>query len=104
VYHIHAGTVVELEGDPLMIKGFYDAFRTIKRNLPQGIFFEMSWALYVNVPVASGGIHCGQMHQLVYYLGDDVVYNLVVVQLVTLMVSKLVLQLTNVATCMIFSS
>ncbi len=25
------------------------------------------------VPVASGGIHCGQMHQLIHYLGDDVV-------------------------------
>jgi len=25
------------------------------------------------VPVASGGIHCGQMHQLINYLGDDVV-------------------------------
>merc|ERR1711988_1427749 len=25
------------------------------------------------MPVASGGIHCGQMHQLLDYLGDDVV-------------------------------
>jgi ribulose-bisphosphate carboxylase large chain len=25
------------------------------------------------MPVASGGIHCGQMHQLLNYLGDDVV-------------------------------
>jgi ribulose-bisphosphate carboxylase large chain len=25
------------------------------------------------LPVASGGIHCGQMHQLVHYLGDDVI-------------------------------
>ena len=25
------------------------------------------------MPVASGGIHCGQMHQLIHYLGDDVV-------------------------------
>jgi ribulose 1,5-bisphosphate carboxylase large subunit-like protein len=39
------------------------------------------------------GIHCGQMHQLVHYLGDDVVL-LVVVQLVTLMGIKQVLQLT----------
>ena len=34
----------------------------------------MDWAaLRKCCPVASGGIHCGQMHQLVYYLGDDCV-------------------------------
>jgi len=77
VDHIHAGTVVgKLEGDPLMIKGFYDTLRltTMDVNLPFGIFFEMDWAsLRKCMPVASGGIHCGQMHQLIYYLGDDVV-------------------------------
>jgi ribulose-bisphosphate carboxylase large chain len=25
------------------------------------------------MPVASGGIHAGQMHQLLHYLGEDVV-------------------------------
>jgi ribulose-bisphosphate carboxylase large chain len=77
VDHIHAGTVVgKLEGDPLMIKGFYDTLRlpSLAVNLPFGIFFEMDWAsLRKCLPVASGGIHCGQMHQLVHYLGDDVV-------------------------------
>ena len=77
VDHIHAGTVVgKLEGDPLMIKGFYDTLRltNLEVNLPFGIFFEMDWAsLRKCMPVASGGIHAGQMHQLVYYLGDDVV-------------------------------
>ena len=77
VDHIHAGTVVgKLEGDPLMVKGFYNTLlqNTLSINLPQGIFFEMDWAsLRKCCPVASGGIHCGQMHQLVYYLGDDVV-------------------------------
>jgi len=77
VDHIHAGTVVgKLEGDPLMIKGFYDILRetNLDVNLPYGIFFEMTWAsLRRCMPVASGGIHCGQMHQLVHYLGDDVV-------------------------------
>jgi ribulose-bisphosphate carboxylase large chain len=77
VDHIHAGTVVgKLEGDPLMVKGFYNVLLDTKLeiNLPQGIFFEMDWAaLRKCCPVASGGIHCGQMHQLVYYLGDDVV-------------------------------
>ena len=77
VDHIHAGTVVgKLEGDPLMIKGFYDILRQTKNevNLPFGIFFEMDWAsLRKCMPVASGGIHCGQMHQLLHYLGDDVI-------------------------------
>jgi ribulose-bisphosphate carboxylase large chain len=77
VDHIHAGTVVgKLEGDPLMIQGFYDTLLSAKLdvNLPRGQFFEMDWAsLRKCMPVASGGIHCGQMHQLLDYLGDDVV-------------------------------
>ena len=77
VDHIHAGTVVgKLEGDPLMIKGFYNTLLKthLDVNLPQGIFFEQDWASLRKVtPVASGGIHCGQMHQLLDYLGDDVV-------------------------------
>jgi len=77
VDHIHAGTVVgKLEGDPLMVKGFYNVLLEPKLeiNLPQGIFFDMDWAaLRKCLPVASGGIHCGQMHQLLYYLGDDVI-------------------------------
>jgi ribulose-bisphosphate carboxylase large chain len=77
VDHIHAGTVVgKLEGDPLMIKGFYDTLlkTELKVNLPYGLFFEMDWAsLRKCMPVASGGIHCGQMHQLIHYLGDDVI-------------------------------
>jgi len=77
VDHIHAGTVVgKLEGDPLMIKGFYNVLleTSLDINLPQGIFFAQDWAsLRKCMPVASGGIHCGQMHQLINYLGDDVV-------------------------------
>jgi len=77
VDHIHAGTVVgKLEGDPLMIQGFYDVLLATKIsvNLPRGEFFDMDWAaLRKCMPVASGGIHCGQMHQLLDYLGDDVV-------------------------------
>ncbi|CAN0454502.1 unnamed protein product, partial [Ascophyllum nodosum] len=46
----------------------------LKINLAEGLFFDMDWAsLRKCVPVASGDIHCGQMHQLLYYLGDDVV-------------------------------
>jgi ribulose-bisphosphate carboxylase large chain len=77
VDHIHAGTVVgKLEGDPLMVKGFYNVLlqTNLEVNLPQGIFFEQDWAaLRKVVPVASGGIHIGQMHQLLHYLGEDCV-------------------------------
>lgn len=77
VDHIHAGTVVgKLEGDPLMIKGFYDTLREprLSVSLENGLFFEQDWASLRKVmPVASGGIHAGQMHQLLHYLGEDVV-------------------------------
>jgi ribulose-bisphosphate carboxylase large chain len=77
VDHIHAGTVVgKLEGDPLMIRGFYDTLREThtKVQLENGLFFEQEWASLNKVmPVASGGIHAGQMHQLLHYLGEDVV-------------------------------
>jgi ribulose-bisphosphate carboxylase large chain len=77
VDHIHAGTVVgKLEGDPLMVKGFYNTLLDVKTdvNLSQGLFFAQDWAsLRKCMPVASGGIHCGQLHQLINYLGDDVV-------------------------------
>jgi ribulose-bisphosphate carboxylase large chain len=77
VDHIHAGTVVgKLEGDPLMVKGFYNTLLNVTTdiNLPQGLFFAQDWAsLRKCLPVASGGIHCGQMHMLLDYLGDDVV-------------------------------
>jgi ribulose-bisphosphate carboxylase large chain len=77
VDHLHAGTVVgKLEGDPRMIKGYYDTLR--ERHTPaaleNGLFFDQDWASLNRVmPVASGGIHAGQMHQLVHYLGEDVV-------------------------------
>ena len=77
VDHIHAGTVVgKLEGDPLMIAGFYDVLREdhVAENLEHGIFFDQDWASLKKVmPVASGGIHAGQMHQLIHYLGEDVI-------------------------------
>jgi len=77
VDHIHAGTVVgKLEGDPMMIRGFYDTLLDTHTpvQLEKGLFFEQPWASLNKVmPVASGGIHAGQMHQLLTYLGDDVV-------------------------------
>merc|ERR1711976_1097114 len=63
VDHIHAGTVVgKLEGDPLMVRGFYKTLldNSLAVNLPEGIFFDMDWAsLRKTLPVASGGIHAG---------------------------------------------
>ncbi|CAN5417886.1 form I ribulose bisphosphate carboxylase large subunit [soil metagenome] len=77
VDHLHAGTVVgKLEGDPATTKGFYDTLRDdhIPANPGNGIFFDQDWASLAGVmPVASGGIHAGQMHQLVDLLGEDVV-------------------------------
>jgi ribulose-bisphosphate carboxylase large chain len=77
VDHIHAGTVVgKLEGDPLTVAGIYDILREehVEKNLSHGVFFDQPWAgLNKVMPVASGGIHAGQMHQLLHYLGEDVV-------------------------------
>ncbi|MDZ5695815.1 form I ribulose bisphosphate carboxylase large subunit [Chelativorans sp. M5D2P16] len=77
VDHIHAGTVVgKLEGDPATTKGYYDVCREEfnPMRLENGIFFDQNWAsLNKLMPVASGGIHAGQMHQLLDLLGEDVV-------------------------------
>jgi ribulose-bisphosphate carboxylase large chain len=77
VDHIHAGTVVgKLEGDPNTTRGFYDILRENHNPvaLEHGIFFEQDWASMRKVmPVASGGIHAGQMHQLLTLLGEDTV-------------------------------
>jgi ribulose-bisphosphate carboxylase large chain len=77
VDHIHAGTIVgKLEGDPNIIKGIYSICRDsfTHQNLEQGVFFDQDWAgLRKLLPVASGGIHAGQMHQLISYLGEDVI-------------------------------
>jgi ribulose-bisphosphate carboxylase large chain len=77
VDHIHAGTVVgKLEGDPATTHGYYDICREdfVPMRLENGIFFDQDWAsLNKLMPVASGGIHAGQMHQLLTLLGEDVV-------------------------------
>ena len=77
VDHVHAGTVVgKLEGDPGNVRGYYDVLRE-RHNVPdpaKGLVFEQDWAsLPAVMPVASGGIHAGQMHQLLDHLGEDVV-------------------------------
>jgi ribulose-bisphosphate carboxylase large chain len=77
VDHIHAGTVVgKLEGDPATTRGYYDICRETRNpmRLEHGLFFDQDWGgLNKLMPVASGGIHAGQMHQLIDLLGEDVV-------------------------------
>ncbi len=77
VDHLHAGTAVgKLEGDPATVQGFYNVCRDTetKQDLSRGLFFDQPWASLRRVmPVASGGIHAGQMHQLLDLFGDDVV-------------------------------
>ena len=77
VDHIHAGTVVgKLEGDPRLDQGLLRHLRLdhVPENPEHGIYFDQDWAsLPAVMPVASGGIHAGQMHQLLHYLGEDVV-------------------------------
>jgi ribulose-bisphosphate carboxylase large chain len=77
VDHLHAGTVVgKLEGDKESVLGFYDILRERHNaaNPMRGLFFEQDWVgLHKVMPVASGGIHAGQMHQLLDLFGDDVV-------------------------------
>jgi ribulose-bisphosphate carboxylase large chain len=77
VDHIHAGTVVgKLEGDPAMVSGYYSTLREehTEADPARGLYFTQDWAsMPGTMPVASGGIHAGQMHQLLHYLGEDVV-------------------------------
>jgi len=77
VDHLHAGTAVgKLEGDPMTVQGYYNVCREAytREDLSRGLFFDQDWAdLRRVMPVASGGIHAGQMHQLLTLFGDDVV-------------------------------
>jgi ribulose-bisphosphate carboxylase large chain len=77
VDHLHAGTVIgKLEGDPNMVKGYYDTLRRAKvpANPLQGLFFDQDWASLPGVmPVASGGIHAAQVPQLIELFGEDVI-------------------------------
>jgi ribulose-bisphosphate carboxylase large chain len=75
--HLHTGTAVgKLEGDPMTVQGYYNVCRDsyTRTDLPRGLFFDQDWADTKKVmPVASGGIHAGQMHQLLDLFGDDVI-------------------------------
>jgi ribulose-bisphosphate carboxylase large chain len=75
--HLHTGTAVgKLEGDPMTVQGYYNVCRDsyTHTDLPRGLFFDQDWADTKKVmPVASGGIHAGQMHLLLDLFGDDVI-------------------------------
>lgn len=75
VDHIHAGTVVgKLEGDPGAVAGYYAVCREMYNQADPalGIYFDQDWGSMPGImPVASGGIHAGQMHELLHYLGED---------------------------------
>ena len=46
----------------------------IRRRCRTGLFFDQDWGgIRKMMPVASGGIHAGQMHQLLHHLGEDCV-------------------------------
>jgi ribulose-bisphosphate carboxylase large chain len=66
VDHIHAGIIVGKLED--MCREDFNPQR-----LEDGVFFDQPWAsLNKLMPVASGGIHGGRMHQLLDLLGEDV--------------------------------
>ncbi len=73
----HAGTVVgKLDGDPATTKGYYGILREERKPMGPGnrVFFDQDWvSLNKMMPLISGGIHAGQMHQLLTYLSEDVV-------------------------------
>jgi len=77
VDHIHAGTIVgKLEGDPNLVQGYYTILREqyVRADPVKGIYFDQDWAYLPGIfPVASGGIHAGQMHLLLHLLGEDCV-------------------------------
>jgi ribulose-bisphosphate carboxylase large chain len=77
VDHLHAGTAVgKLEGDPASVRGYYETLRCDRADPDPrlGLYFEQDWvSLPAVMPVASGGIHAGQMHQLLSLFGDDVI-------------------------------
>lgn len=77
VDHVHAGTVVgKMDGDPAVTAGVYDTVRlgNVEADAGRGLYFDQDWASVPGVmPVASGGIHAGQVHKLLHHLGEDVV-------------------------------
>ena len=67
----------QARGRPSTTKGFYDTLRD--GFIPEDPALRASTSTRTGrsmpgvMPVASGGIHAGQMHQLLHYLGEDVV-------------------------------
>ncbi len=75
--HLHVGTVLgKLEGNRSLVEGYCKILRDtyVEQDLTRGIYFDQDWYSVPGVmPVASGGIHAGQVHLLLDIFGDDVV-------------------------------
>jgi ribulose-bisphosphate carboxylase large chain len=66
----------QARGRPVHDEGLlrHAARRLHPRGSALGHLFDQDWGSMPGVmPVASGGIHAGQMHQLLHYLGEDCV-------------------------------
>lgn len=75
--HLHVGTVLgKLEGNRSLVEGYCKVLREnyVEKDLSRGLFFDQDWYTVPSVmPVASGGIHAGQVHLLLDIFGDDTV-------------------------------
>jgi ribulose-bisphosphate carboxylase large chain len=68
--------VGKLEGDPMTVQGYYNVCRdSLHQAGPAArpVLRPGLGDLKKVMPVASGGIHAGQMHQLLDLFGDDVI-------------------------------
>lgn len=78
VDHLHAGTIFgKLDSDPSYTQGYYDILRNQKYQTDpmKGLYFDQDWASLSSVmPVASGGIWAGLVNKLIFYLGEDVIF------------------------------
>ncbi|MCY0886407.1 MAG: ribulose-bisphosphate carboxylase large subunit [Firmicutes bacterium] len=75
--HLHVGTVLgKLEGNRSLVEGYVKVLRQsyVEMDLGRGLYFDQDWySVPAVMPVASGGIHAGQVPQLLDIFGDDVV-------------------------------
>jgi len=80
VDHLHAGAALgRPRAERLSVHGYYSLCRDAytRADRPRGIFFDQDWCDMRRVmPVACGGIHARQLHQLLELFGDDVVLQL----------------------------
>lgn len=80
VDHLHAGAALgRPRAQRLSMHGYYSLCRDAytRADRPRGIFFDQDWCDMRRVmPVACGGIHARQLHEVLDLFGDDVVLQL----------------------------